>query len=220
MGRGSPPFRVVGAGLGRTGTLSLKLALEKLLGAPCYHMMEVFAHPEHVEPWQRAARGEMPDWRALMDGYGAGVDWPAGAYWQEMSEAFPEAIILLSVRDLDAWWESADQTIFPNLRKPPPADPPFFADWHAMVLDMMAARFTVSLDDREACIEAARRHNDHVRATASPERLLEWSPGDGWEPLCRALDLPVPDEPFPHRNSREEFQARRVAADEETGSGD
>lgn len=204
-------LRVVGAGLGRTGTTSLKQALEILLGAPCYHMFEVIGHPEHIPAWHAAARGEMPDWHALFDGYAAAVDWPASAYWPELAAAFPGALILHSVRDLDAWWESADQTIFPNVRKPPPDDPPFFRDWHAMVVDMMKARFHADLDDREACIEAARRHDAHVQATAPPERLLTWRPGDGWEPLCRALDLPVPDRPFPHKNTREEFQARAKA---------
>ncbi len=210
-------LRVVGAGLGRTGTLSLKLALEKLLDAPCYHMMEVFAHPEHIPLWHAAARGEMPDWHTLMDGYAAAVDWPPGGFWPELATAFPDALILHSVREPEAWWESADQTIFPNLRKPPPDDPPFFRDWHAMVLDMMRARFAADVSDREACIEAARRHDAQVRATAPAERLLVWRAGDGWEPICRALDLPVPDEPFPHRNTRAEFQAHAAAARAEAG---
>jgi hypothetical protein len=188
--------------------MSLKHALETLLGAPCYHMLEVMAHPEHIAPWHAAARGEAVDWSALLDGYAAAVDWPPCAFWPELAEAFPDALILHSTRDPESWWESADQTIFPVLRKPPPAEPPFFREWHAMVLDLMASRFTPDLDDREACIAAARRHDARVRATAPAERLLIWQPSEGWEPLCRALDLPVPDEPFPRRNSREEFQAR------------
>ena len=95
-------LRVVGAGLGRTGTLSLKVALERLLGAPCYHMSEVFAHPEHVGAWRDAARGRPPDWSALFAGYRAAVDWPAAAFWPELSAAFPDAIVVLSVRDPDA----------------------------------------------------------------------------------------------------------------------
>ena len=202
-------LRVVGAGLGRTGTLSLKLALERLLGEPCYHMLEVVTHPEHIAPWHAAARGEMPDWKALLEGYGAAVDWPACAFWPELAEAFPDALILHSVRDPAAWWESADSTIFPGLRGEPGDDPPFLPAWHAMVLDMLGARFTAEVSDREACIEAARRHDAQVAASAPPERLLVWRAGDGWEPICRALGLPVPDERFPHRNTREEFQARQ-----------
>src|SRR5207244_1907794 len=105
-------LRVVGAGLGRTATYSLKIALERLLGAPCYHMVEVFEHPEHVATWHDAALGRMPDWQEFLAGYAAAVDWPASAFWREMSEAFRDAIILLSTRDPVSWWESAHATIF------------------------------------------------------------------------------------------------------------
>jgi hypothetical protein len=97
-------LQVVGAGLGRTGTHSLKLALERLLGGPCYHMVEVFGHPEHVDVWRRAALGETVDWDALFDGYVACVDWPGGSFWHELADAYPEAPILLSTRDsADTW---------------------------------------------------------------------------------------------------------------------
>lgn len=109
-------LRVVGAGLGRTGTTSLKLALERLLGGPCYHMSEVFQHPEHIGHWHGAARGDMPDWRALFAGYVAAVDWPAASFWREISAAFPQALVVLSVRDPDAWWQSASSTISPPWR--------------------------------------------------------------------------------------------------------
>src|SRR5438132_13248585 len=102
--------RIVGAGLGRTGTMSLKIALERLLGAPCYHMIEVFEHPEHVPVWHAAVRGEPVDWDALFAGYVAAVDWPVAAFWREISAANPDAVVLLSVRDAAAWWQSADQT--------------------------------------------------------------------------------------------------------------
>src|SRR5690348_10458482 len=104
-------LRVIGAGCGRTGTMSLKLALERLLGAPCYHMVEVFAHPEHVPDWHAAALGNMPDWNALFAGYAAAVDWPASAFWPELSAAFPDALVVLSVRDAQSWWQSAHETI-------------------------------------------------------------------------------------------------------------
>jgi len=202
-------LRVVGAGLGRTATLSLKLALEKLLGAPCYHMLEVMGHPDHVPAWHAAARGEMPDWHALLEGYAAAVDWPAAAFWPELSEAFPDALILLSVRPAEQWWESADQTIFPNLRVPPPAEAPeFVGKWHAMCVAMLQARFGAPVDDRNASIAAFRRLNEETRERAPANRLLEWQASDGWEPICSALDLPIPDEPFPRRNDRQEFQNR------------
>jgi hypothetical protein len=195
-------LQIVGAGLGRTGTMSLKLALERLLGAPCYHMLEVFAHPEHIPVWHAAACGEPVDWRGLMGGYAAAVDWPAGSFWPELSAAFPDALILLSTRGAESWWQSASQTIFPVSAKA--AGTP----WHAMWMELARSRFTTQLDDRAAAIAAYERHNADVRARAPKSRLLEWSAQDGWGPLCRALGVVVPDEPFPHANSTEEFLGR------------
>lgn len=195
-------LRVVGAGLGRTGTLSLKLALERLLGEPCYHMVEVFGHREHIPFWHEAAQGRMPEWRDLLSGYAAAVDWPAAAFWPELSAAFPDALVLLSVREPAEWWESASQTIFPTSRAAP-AD-----EWRAMVEEMMASRFTSALDDADQAIAAFERHNARVRETVPARRLLEWRPGDGWKPLCAALGVAVPDEPFPRVNTREEWRAR------------
>jgi hypothetical protein len=192
-------LRVVGAGLGRTGTMSLKLALERLLGAPCYHMAEVFAHPEHIPLWHAAARGEPVDWQRLFDGYAAAVDWPVGSFWPEVSAAFPDALILLSTRSSESWWKSASTTIFPTSAKA--AGTP----WHAMWRELAQRRFTTRLDDREAAVAAYERHNADVRARAPRARLLEWTARDGWEPLCRALGVAVPDAPFPHANSTEEF---------------
>lgn len=194
-------LRVVGAGVGRTGTLSLKRALERLLGAPCYHMMEVFERPEHVAQWTAACRGEAVDWDALLEGYAAAVDWPASAFWPELAAHFPEAVVLLSHRDAAAWWKSANATIFPTSRK---AEGP----WREMLDCVFRERFTLRLDDEQACREAFEAHNERVRAAGLGPRLVEWQPGDGWGPLCRALDLPVPDEPFPHSNSTEEFLGR------------
>ena len=148
-------LRVVGAGLGRTGTMSLKLALERLLGAPCYHMAEVFVHPEHVPLWHAAARGEPVDWHALFDGYAAAVDWPVGSFWPEVAAAFPDALILLSTRSAESWWKSASQTIFPISAKA--AGTP----WHAMWMELAQRRFTSRLDDRAAAVAAyERREND------------------------------------------------------------
>lgn len=197
-------LRVVGAGLGRTGTYSLKLALERLLGAPCYHMAEVFEHPEHIPLWHAATRGEALDWEAIFRDYRAAVDWPVAAFWPELSKAYPDAIVLLSVRDPESWWRSASQTIFPaTLQR---SETP----WRAMVDDLFAARFTSKLDDRAACIEAFERHNARVRRNIPPPRLVEWHPGDGWAPLCAALGVAVPDDPFPHRNTTEEFLSRHT----------
>jgi len=199
-------LRLVGAGLGRTGTMSLKLALERLLGAPCYHMAEVFAHPEHVPAWHGAARGKMPDWRALFSGYAAEVDWPGASFWPEISAAFPDAVVLLSVRDADSWWRSASETIFPSSRSMEPGTP-----WRDMIDELFADRFTSALDDRNACIAAYEQHNARVRRLVPPERLVEWTATDGWAPLCRALGVPEPAEPFPRANTKEDFAAMRAA---------
>jgi len=194
-------LRVVGAGLGRTGTLTLKLALERLLGEPCYHMLEVFSHPEHLAAWKTAARGGSPDWQALLRGYGAAVDWPSASFWRELMQEYPDALVLLSVRDADSWWRSAQDTIFPAMRIGPP-------EWRSMIEDLFTARFTSALEDREACVAAFERHNEEVRKGVPASRLLEWRASDGWAPLCAALGVPVPSEPLPHANSSEEFHAR------------
>src|SRR5581483_5643355 len=124
-------LRVVGAGVGRTGTHSLKLALEQLLGAPCYHMLEVFGHPEHVPSWAAAADGSLTDWDAIFTGYGAAVDWPAAAFWREISAAYPDALVLLSVRDPDSWWKSASNTIWEVSQRD--TDDEFMNGWLQMV---------------------------------------------------------------------------------------
>ena len=198
-------LRVVGAGLGRTGTMSLKLALEKVLDAPCYHMLEVFGRPGHVEMWHSAVQGRQPDWPALFDGFGACVDWPAAAYWRELADANPDAMILLSVRDADAWWRSCDRTIFQVMREDMPdgLDP-----WLSMVREMFETTFTPDFLDPDKAKAAYERHNAEVRANAPPHRLVEWRPGDGWAPICTALGVPIPEEPFPHANTTEEFRAR------------
>lgn len=198
-------LRVVGAGVGRTGTLSLKLALERLLGAPCYHMAEVFGKPEHVSLWLAATRGRPPDWHALLRGYAAAVDWPASAFWPELAEAFPDALVLLSVRDADSWWRSANGTIFPATEHAPSDQ------WREMIDGLFASRFTSAIRDREASVAAFERHNADVRARVPARRLLEWRPGDGWAPICRRLGLPIPGEPFPHVNTTAEFLGRRPA---------
>ncbi|MEP6640388.1 MAG: sulfotransferase family protein [Gaiellales bacterium] len=207
-------LRVVGAGLGRTGTHSLMLALEQLLGGRCYHMAEVIERPDDVPVWHAAIAGEQPDWRTFLDEYAATVDWPACAFWQELAAANPGAIVLLSVRaSAEAWWKSFEATIAAGLAKPVPADQPDWAVRRKMVVEMLAATFTPDWHEREAAIAAYEAHNASVRAAVPPGRLVEWQPADGWEPLCSVLNVPVPAEPFPRSNSTEEFQAGQHAPD-------
>lgn len=197
---------MVGAGLGRTGTLSLKLALERLLGGPCYHMFEVMAHPEHVDLWQQAYEGRPPPWDAIFGDYVACVDWPAAPWWCELGAAYPDAVVLLSERDSDEqWYRSASGTIFEVMHRISPEPP--FDRWHGMTKRMFNA-FTPDLADEAATRRAYLDHNAAVRCGVQPARLVEWRPSAGWEPLCAALGVPVPDEPFPHANTTEEFRAR------------
>jgi hypothetical protein len=198
-------LRVVGAGLGRTGTMSLKIALERLLGGPCYHMIEVFARPHHVAAWRAASEGEDIDWDELFDGFAGAVDWPVSAFWREISDAFPSSVILLSSRDSAGWWQSFDRTILENFRRDTiPGTEPLFE----MVTGLLRKRFTANPTSEPESVGAYDAHNANVRATAAAGRLVEWHPGDGWEPLCTALDVPVPDEEFPHVNTTAEFRSR------------
>lgn len=198
---------MVGAGLGRTGTVSLKLALEQLLGAPCYHMMEVFARLEADPPvWTAAMQGRPTDWATFLDGYAAIVDWPGAACWQEMADAFPDAIVLLSTRtDAEAWYRSAADTIFiaGEHEKQDPKGP--MVAWVEMI-DAMQERHGMAWGEHDSCIAAYEAHNAAVRAAVPASRLVEWQPGDGWGPLADALGVAAPDEPFPHANSTEEFR--------------
>jgi hypothetical protein len=192
-------LRVVGAGLGRTGTHSLKLALEQLLGEPCYHMVEVFEHPEHVALWQEAIDTGATDWEAVFDGYAAMVDWPGAAFWKPLAEQYPDSIVLLSWRDPDSWWKSASNTILELTRRI--ADVPEQAAFHRMVSALLAS--SEREDEAKVMFEA---HNADVRASVPPERLIDWRTGDGWEPICAGLGLPVPSEPFPLTNTTAEFR--------------
>jgi hypothetical protein len=201
-------LRVVGSGLGRTGTKSLKEALELLLGAPCYHMMECFPRPEHPAQWTAAMRGEPVDWDELFDGFAATVDWPSAACWKELAEAYPDALILHSERPAEDWFRSADRTILEGFKKPreewpaPGEDP-----WWDMAITMFEDHFTPGFLDRGAAMAAVEAWNAEVRASAPADRLLIWQTGDGWEPICDALALPVPDVAFPHTNTTEQFRA-------------
>jgi hypothetical protein len=197
-------LRVVGAGLPRTGTTSLAIALEQLLGGQVHHMRTIPGHPFDLGAgWNRALANETPDWAQIFDGYNAAVDWPASMFWQELSQAYPHALVLLSLRDsAETWWQSANATILPVARS---ALAPGWNEGRGL-LDLLE-RFTGSKawDDPATLQAAYERHNAAVRATIPPHRLLEWHAREGWEPICRALAVPVPDQPFPWTNRREDW---------------
>lgn len=200
---------VVGAGLGRTGTNSLKLALERLLDGRCYHMYELIERPADTEAWERAVAGEPVAWDSLLGDFRATVDFPASLFWREILAANPDAVVLLSSRDSpETWWRSMEKTIVPSLAGEVPPDRPDWARRRAMNLQMLRTRLTAQWPDASAVTDAYVRHNDEVRREVPGERLIDWRPGDGWEPICSVLGLDVPTEPFPHENTTADFQAR------------
>jgi hypothetical protein len=200
-------MRVIGAGLGRTGTHSLKLALERLLDGPCYHMVEVFEHLDHVPTWHAAINGQPVDWSPVLGGYAAIVDWPGAGVWRQLATAHPDAVILLSTRrDAATWLKSARATILNNGLENKMEDDPNLPGFVSMLRDMFSS-FEPNWRDDAALMAAYDRHNEAVRREVPASRLVQWQPGDGWAPLCDALGLDVPDEDFPHVNTTEEFQA-------------
>lgn len=197
------PLKVVGAGVGRTGTASLKLALEQLLGGRCHHMLEIINDPAQVPGWTDAIDGRDVDWQELLSGYVAQVDWPGASFWREISAANPDALVLLSTRDPDAWYRSASNTIFLGFHNPPPG----LEQWFAKVHEMFGERFSADLENPIAMMDAFEHHNAQVRAGVPADRLLEWTPSDGWEPICERLGVAVPNQPFPATNSTNETRA-------------
>ena len=198
-------LRVVGAGMPRTGTRSLKAALERLLGGPCYHMEEVFEHLDHVPTWRTALRGEPVDWDAFFGGYVAAVDWPTSAFWREISAANPDALVILSLRrDAETWWGSVEATILRSMRG---EHPPDMDEWVLMADGLCRREWGTSFEDIDAATAMAgyERHNEEARRGVPADRLLEWQASDGWEPICRRLGVEIPDEPFPRVNTREEW---------------
>lgn len=199
-------MKLIGAGLGRTGTASLKKALEILLDGPCYHMLEVMDRPQDVAVWRAALHGRLPDWREFLRDYRASVDWPGTPFWQSLAQAFPQAPILLSTREsAQVWWQSASRTVF-AAGQLPAAEGSARQERVAMLREMWNLTLTPDWDQAEAAMQAYQAHNQSVRQLAPPHRLFEWQPGQGWEPLCRALGLPVPDQPFPHLNTTDDFR--------------
>lgn len=197
-------LQVVGAGLPRTGTHSLQIALEQLLGGRCYHMREIPGHPFDLgNGWNRALAGDTSNLDRLLDGYVASVDWPASMFWYELSESNPEALILLSVRDTpETWWQSINATILPVARR---GLQPGWNEGRGL-LDLLE-RFagTRQWDDPATLTAAYERYNANVRRNAPSGRLLEWQAAEGWEPICHALRLPIPEVPFPWTNRRNEW---------------
>jgi hypothetical protein len=199
------PLSVIGAGFGRTGTLSLKAALERLGFDPCHHMLEVAAHPDQVPYWERALDGEAIEWDDVLGRYRASVDWPSCHFYAELAARYPDAKVVLTERDPDRWYRSACDTIFAVMDRGGPPGP-------AGAVLRMATRvvrdiaFGGSTKDAAAVKARMLRHNADVKRTIPADRLLVYQVSEGWEPLCRFLDVPVPDAPFPHVNTTDDFR--------------
>ena len=197
-------LKIVGSGLGRTGTKSLHTALPMLGFGPCHHMVEVFTHPESVPLWIEAGHGR-PNWDAIFADYQSMVDYPGAHYWRQLAAHYPDAKVLHSVRDPDKWFDSTQATIFApgGAASAPGPMADFFNSFAGDIRPHMA--------DRAFMTDHDRRHTEEVIAAIPPERLLVYEVGQGWEPLCAFLGVPVPAEPFPSENSRAEFIARTAA---------
>ena len=203
------PLEIVGTGFGRTGTLSLKTALEQLGFGRCYHMVEV-APAGHGPLWHAAWRGVKPDWDALFANFRATVDWPSTAFWREIADHFPRARVIHTERPAEAWYESVRNTIYQVMvRELPPSFPEPFRQQLAMANDViLKGTFGGRFEDRAHALAVFEAHNARVKREIAPERLLVHRPGDGWEPLCKFLGVPVPETPYPKVNTTEEFLGR------------
>ncbi|WP_226574540.1 sulfotransferase family protein [Acuticoccus sediminis] len=198
------PLHVIGVGLGRTGTYSLRIALETLGFGPCFHMEEVARNlPVQLPLWNDVMDGK-PDWPTIYAGYESAVDWPTACFYRELNAAYPDARFILGVRDPRSWAESFGETIH-KITFDADAPPERFREWLAMVRRVILRSGIPADADKDALAAAFVAHNDAVKAAIPADRLLVYAVKDGWEPLCAFLGLPVPKEPFPRTNNREEF---------------
>jgi hypothetical protein len=214
-------MRLIGAGLPRTATLSQKVALEMLGVAPCYHMVNVLSDLDETQVWRHALEGEGP-WEEVFDGFQATVDWPGSYFYRELMDFYPDARVILSVRDADAWERSMRDTIWGVLygdmliRELSDARCRVDAKWRGyieLMKEMWQRSGLISHGadtDSESMKQAMERFNEEVQEAVPAERLLVWSVGDGWEPLCSFLDVAAPDTPFPHLNDSRGFAERII----------
>jgi hypothetical protein len=207
-------LRVIGAGLGRTGTFSLKFALEHLGFGPCHHMAEIWANfSDQLPKWLGVVNGER-NWDAVFAGFSSAVDYPACTYWRELAAFYPDAKVILSVRDPETWFDSVSTTIFSDALLGKLAQGPVKLFFDGAV----TADFGDRIGDRKFMVDYFRRRTAEVQAEISPDRLLVFEARQGWEPLCAFLGVPVPDVPYPRTNSREEMLERIAAANDAPGN--
>ena len=202
-------LKVIGAGYPRTGTSSLKLALEQLGFGRCHHMREIIMDPPSAAAWVRAADGH-PDWEAIFEGYQSCTDAPGCSFWRELAEVYPDAKVLLSVRDPSEWFESTQATVFSEqmLGRQMAAGlgGPTMAEFFSKVVTQ---EFGQHIHDRDFMLAQFERRRQEVIAAIPEPRLLVYDVREGWQPLCAWLGVEVPDTPFPRTNTREEMTELR-----------
>lgn len=204
-------LKLIGAGFGRTGTLSMKLALEELGFGPCYHMAEVLRNPSHDRHWLRATRGEAIDWSQIFAPYQATVDWPAAYFWRELVASYPDAKVLLNVRDEASWYKSISNTILTVLPAPRAENSNASEEHRQMTRELILdGTFGGRYTDETHVKSVFRNHNAAVIDAIAADRLLVYETGDGWGPLCAFLGVDVPDSPYPKTNSTAQFLDRRT----------
>lgn len=204
----SAGLQVIGVGLHRTGSMSVKAALERLGFGPCYHGMEALRRCADGEHWLAAYEAGAVDWSVIFDGYRATLDWPTIYFWEQLAAAYPDAKILLTDRDPQRWWESHaamfqigaefDGKLTDEQRRW--AEESGFARMQAALGTVASATFDGRVFDKAHCLRVFEQHYERVRRTVPAERLLVYRVQEGWEPLCRFLGVDVPDEPFPRVN--------------------
>jgi sulfotransferase family protein len=200
-------INVIGAGVGRTGTYSLKLAINQLGLGPCHHMEEVLHNMAAQVPMWSAALGGRPDWQAIYSGYNSTVDWPTACFFRELHKAYPDAKFVLTHRSPENWADSFGETIYKLLAGRDQA-PPEMNEWLEMAARVVAKTGFPDGLNRDGLIKAFVAHNEAVKSAIPPDQLLVFQVKDGWEPLCEFLGQPVPTGPFPHTNDLAEFWDR------------
>jgi Sulfotransferase domain len=202
------PLEVIGAGFGRTGTNSLRLALERLGLGLCHHMHEVAQRPVQVPIWQAAAHGQQMDWRSVFAAYRSQVDWPGARFWRELAEAFPGAKVILTVRPVEQWFRSSEATVAREVLAPSNSNDPLAVARREIQREIISRQvFDGRPLDREHATATFQNHEEEVRATIAPDRLLVFDVSEGWAPLCAFLGMQVPEDSFPKTNSVAEFLA-------------
>jgi hypothetical protein len=196
---------VIGAGFGRTGTLSLKVALEQLGLGPCLHMVPLLEDPERSALFRKAAEGDIDSLPLAIDGFRSTVDWPGTYFWRDLVARYPGAKVVLTVRDPGKWYDSAERTIYAAMHRSGLA---LDADVAAMIRETVwDGTFQGRFADRATAIRIYEEHNEAVRREVDPARLLEFEVAQGWEPLCDFLGVPVPATEFPRLNDSAAFHA-------------